>query len=110
MVSTLPGSPGVSLRGNASFQKSQIWAEIEPSAVLWFAGAGVFTAFVGRVFFYSSVEKLGAMRSSALKRLSPLFAVLLGVLVLGETLTGGAMGGTGITNSAAKEHRSFTWA
>jgi drug/metabolite transporter (DMT)-like permease len=62
-------------------------------AVLWFAGAGVFTAFVGRVFFYSSVERLGAMRSSALKRLSPFFAVILGVLVLGETLTGGAMGG-----------------
>ena len=58
-------------------------------ALLWFAGAGVFTAFVGRVFFYASVERLGAMRSSALKRLNPFFAVLLGVLVLGESLTGG---------------------
>jgi drug/metabolite transporter (DMT)-like permease len=58
-------------------------------ALLWFAGAGVFTAFVGRVFFYESVQRLGAMRSSALKRLNPFFAVLLGVLVLGETLTRG---------------------
>ena len=58
-------------------------------ALLWFAGAGVFTAFVGRVFFYASVQRLGAMRSSTLKRLNPFFAVLLGILVLGEQLTGG---------------------
>jgi drug/metabolite transporter (DMT)-like permease len=58
-------------------------------ALLWFAGAGVFTAFVGRVFFYESVQRLGAMRSSALKRLNPFFAVVLGVIVLGETLTRG---------------------
>lgn len=58
-------------------------------AILWFAGAGVFTAFVGRVFFYASVQHLGAMRSSTMKRLNPFFAVLLGVLVLGETLTAG---------------------
>lgn len=56
-------------------------------AILWFAGAGVFTAFVGRVFFYASVQHLGAMRSSTMKRLNPFFAVLLGVLVLGEALT-----------------------
>jgi drug/metabolite transporter (DMT)-like permease len=41
------------------------------------------------VFFYESVQRLGAMRSAALKRLNPFFAVLLGVLVLGETLTRG---------------------
>lgn len=58
-------------------------------ALVWFAGAGVFTAFVGRVFFYASVQHLGAMRSSTMKRLNPFFAVLLGVLVLGEALTGG---------------------
>lgn len=58
-------------------------------ALLWFAGAGVFTAFVGRVFFYESVQRLGAMRSAALKRLNPFFSVVLGVIVLGETLTRG---------------------
>jgi drug/metabolite transporter (DMT)-like permease len=62
-------------------------------ALLWFAGAGVFTAFVGRVFFYESVQRLGAMRSSTLKRLNPFFAVLLGVLVLGEQMTGGMTAG-----------------
>lgn len=72
------------------------WRGFEPvtaRALLWFAGAGVFTAFVGRVFFYASVQHLGAMRSSTMKRLNPFFAVLLGVLVLGETLTGGMAAG-----------------
>jgi len=58
-------------------------------ALLWFAGAGVLTAFIGRVFFYASVQRLGAMRSSTLKRLNPFFAVVLGATVLGEQLTGG---------------------
>jgi drug/metabolite transporter (DMT)-like permease len=58
-------------------------------ALLWFAGAGVFTAFVGRVFFYASVQRLGAMRSSALKRLNPFFAVVLGIALLNERLTSG---------------------
>ena len=62
---------------------------VTPRALLWFAGAGVFTAFVGRVFFYASVQRLGAMRSSTLKRLNPFFAVVLGVAVLHEQLTGG---------------------
>jgi drug/metabolite transporter (DMT)-like permease len=62
-------------------------------ALLWFAGAGVLTAYVGRVFFYASVQHLGAMRSSTMKRLNPFFAVMLGVLVLGETLTGGMIVG-----------------
>ena len=62
-------------------------------ALLWFAGAGVFTAFVGRVFFYASIEKLGAMRSSTMKRLIPFFSVMLGVGVLGERLTTGMLVG-----------------
>ncbi len=56
--------------------------------VAWFALAGVLTAFVGRVFLFASVLSLGAMRASAVKRLNPFFAVILGVLVLGETMGG----------------------
>jgi drug/metabolite transporter (DMT)-like permease len=62
-------------------------------AIAWFAGAGVFTAYIGRVFYYASVEHLGAMRASTIKRLNPFFAVILGVAVLGETLTGGTVVG-----------------
>ena len=62
-------------------------------AIAWFCGAGAFTAFVGRVFFYAAIEKLGAMRSSTMKRLIPFFSVMLGVGVLGERLTGGMVAG-----------------
>ena len=62
-------------------------------ALAWFAGAGVFTAFIGRVFFYAAIERVGAMRSSTTKRLIPFFAVILGVTVLGERLTAGMVVG-----------------
>lgn len=54
----------------------------------WFALGGVLTAFVGRVFLFASVQSLGAMRASTVKRLNPFFAVILGVLVLGESMGG----------------------
>lgn len=54
----------------------------------WFALGGVLTAFVGRVFLFASVQSLGAMRASTVKRLNPFFAVILGALVLGESLGG----------------------
>ena len=59
----------------------------------WFAGAGVFTMFVGRVFFYAAIQRVGAMRSSTTKRLLPFFTVMLGVGVLGERMTGGMLAG-----------------
>lgn len=64
------------------------WPTISFSAASWFALAGVLTIFVGRVFLYSSIQKLGAIRSSAVKRLNPFFSVILGVTVLGEALNG----------------------
>jgi drug/metabolite transporter (DMT)-like permease len=71
------------------------FAPITVHGVLWLAAAGVFTAFVGRVLVFASVQQLGAMRAAAVKRLNPLFAVLLGVLVLGEAPTADmAWGGT----------------
>jgi drug/metabolite transporter (DMT)-like permease len=63
------------------------------SSMLWFAGAGFLTLFIGRVFLYASVQHLGAVPASAVKRLNPLFSVLLGVLLLGEAFdTGMALG------------------
>src|SRR5581483_5818452 len=60
------------------------------------------TIFLGRVFLYASIQYLGAVRASAIKRLNPFFAVLLGILVLGEPLTAGlAAGGALIFTSFA---------
>ena len=55
-------------------------------SVLWFAGAGILTIFIGRVFYYASIQQLGSVRGSAVKRLNPLFSVVLGVLLLGESI------------------------
>lgn len=80
---------GISGAGWLALGLARGFEPVTPRALLWFAGAGVFTAYIGRVFFYASVQHLGAMRSSTMKRLNPFFAVVLGVAVLGETLTGG---------------------
>jgi len=61
---------------------------MERASLLWFAGAGILTIFIGRVFLYASIQRLGAVRASAVKRLNPLFSVLLGVLLLGERVDG----------------------
>lgn len=60
---------------------------INAVGVLWFAVAGFLSIFVGRVFLHSSIQWLGAMRGSSVKRLMPLFSVLLAVTLLGEDLS-----------------------
>lgn len=63
------------------------WPPINWLALAWFGGAGILTIFIGRVFLYASVQHLGAVRASAIKRLNPVFSVMLGVLVLGEPVS-----------------------
>jgi len=70
------------------------WVMPTWAGIFWYALAGALTIFVGRVFFHSSIQWLGAVRGSSVKRLSPLFAVLLGVLMLGDPLTGPLIMGT----------------
>lgn len=60
------------------------WTELNGPGMLWFAGAGVLTIFIGRVFGYAAIQHLGAVRASAIKRLNPMFSVVLGVVLLGE--------------------------
>jgi drug/metabolite transporter (DMT)-like permease len=68
-------------------------APVTLDGLAWFAAAGVFAAFIGRVFLYGSVQRLGAMRASTVRRLSPFFSVLLGLGVLGEAFTARMAGG-----------------
>lgn len=69
------------------------WSPVTGRAVAWFALAGVLTVFFGRVFLYASIQHLGAVKASAIKRLNPFFSVLLGVLLLGESLNGSLLAG-----------------
>ena len=66
---------------------------LNTDGLAWFVAAGALTIFVGRVFFHSSVQYMGAVRSSSVKRLVPLFSVVLGVVCLGESLNLSALVG-----------------
>jgi drug/metabolite transporter (DMT)-like permease len=61
--------------------------DISLAAVGWFALAGVLTVMIGRVFLYASIQALGAIRGSTIKRLNPVFAVLLGVIFLDDAIS-----------------------
>jgi drug/metabolite transporter (DMT)-like permease len=49
--------------------------------------------FLGRTLLFQSIAYIGAIRSSTLFRLNPLFSVLLAALILGETISGAAGAG-----------------
>ena len=63
------------------------WPDVNATVIGSFALGGFLTMFVGRVFVYASIQHLGAIKASAVKRMNPFFSVLLGVLILGETIT-----------------------
>lgn len=69
------------------------FSDVSLTAVAWFALAGLLTVMIGRVFLYASIQSVGAIRGSAIKRLNPVFSVLLGVLILGESLSAGGVAG-----------------
>ena len=54
----------------------------------FYALAGVLAMVVGRSFLYTSVRRLGVIRSSTVKRMNPFFSSLLAFLILGEMITG----------------------
>ncbi len=62
-------------------------AMLDLTGLLWFAAGGALTIFFGRVFYHASIQWLGAMRGSSVKRLAPFFSVLLGVFILGDALS-----------------------
>jgi drug/metabolite transporter (DMT)-like permease len=51
-----------------------------------FVGAGLFSTWLGRWFFFESIAKLGAARASLFQVSSPLFTVVIAWLFLGERL------------------------
>jgi drug/metabolite transporter (DMT)-like permease len=63
------------------------WPRLSTIGAAWFALAGALTIFIGRVFLHSSIQWLGAMRGSSVKRLVPLFSVVMGVALLGDPLS-----------------------
>ena len=62
-------------------------------AMVWFGLSGLVHFFFGWTFLSASQKRIGAARTSALVGATPLFASLLAVLFLNETLTGWQLGG-----------------
>jgi drug/metabolite transporter (DMT)-like permease len=62
----------------------------------WFALSGILTIMLGRALLFKSIEYLGAIRASAIKRLNPFFSVLLAALILGESISLLAAAGTAL--------------
>ncbi|KHF38635.1 DMT family transporter [Halalkalibacter okhensis] len=60
---------------------------LNTKGVIWFIIAGVLTTFLGRTLLYNSIQYLGSVKATAIKRLNPFFAVILGVLLLNEPFT-----------------------
>jgi drug/metabolite transporter (DMT)-like permease len=56
------------------------------AAVGYFAASGLFHYFAGWGFMNASIRLVGPSRMSAITGVTPLFAVILAILTLGETL------------------------
>ena len=61
--------------------------------VAWFVVAGIMAMVLGRTFLYTSIQAVGVIRASAIKRLNPFFSAILAFFILGETVSSlGAVG------------------
>lgn len=67
---------------------------LTPVAWLSFIGAGVAGTLLGRMLLYTSIDRIGASRTSPIVATAALFATVFGVLLLGETLN--AIHGVGV--------------
>lgn len=63
-------------------------------AVLYFIAAGVIGPFIGRVFLYMGLDRVGASIGSPLAEIKPLYAAIGAVLFLGEGLSPSIILGT----------------
>jgi drug/metabolite transporter (DMT)-like permease len=73
------------------------FGRLTPAALLWFGGLGVVNFVGGRQLNLRATRILGASRAAALIAASPLVAVLLAAVVLGEQVTLPLLAGAGLT-------------
>lgn len=58
------------------------------TAVASFGMAGLVGTLIGRMFYYASIERVGASRSEPIKASQPIYAATIAVVLLGEQLSG----------------------
>ena len=69
-------------------------ADAPTAGVLLFTGAGVLSPFCTQILLFISANKVGISRASPLRNTTPLFAGVVAVLWLGETVTVAIASGT----------------
>jgi DME family drug/metabolite transporter len=57
-----------------------------PLALLWFGMIGIINYVMGRQFNYQSIKHIGVTRATPLFASAPLFAMILAVIFLGESV------------------------
>ena len=70
------------------------WDDAPRAGVLLFTGAGVLSPFCTQILLFISANKVGISRASPLRNTTPLFAGVVAVLWLGETVTVAIASGT----------------
>ena len=95
---TTPATATVSVAGvQVLILSSILMFDIPPlnwEAIGYFVAAGFFAAILGRTFNYMSIDKLGVPVSTALTGTNPLWAMVLGVMFLGEEVTFSTISGS----------------
>ncbi len=79
----------------AIFQRDQL-ADVTLGVLAIFSLVGFFNFVLGRYLNFLSISHLGVTRSTPVLASSPLFATVLAVLVLGESVNGLTLLGTGL--------------
>lgn len=74
-----------------------VYAPAEPPltlpAVLAFAAAGVTGTLLGRMFYFTSISRIGSSRTEPIKATQPLHATAIAVVLFGERVTGPHLAG-----------------
>lgn len=84
------------------FGRVQLARLLDPGSVgtvAIFAAAGVFSTVLGRATLYRATERIGAVRASLLRRLTPVFTLPLALLLLAEVPGPRALVGAAIDRS-----------
>jgi drug/metabolite transporter (DMT)-like permease len=88
---------GTALYGSASITElARVrWADVSAWAWTAMVLSAVLALNVAYLIWYTSVQRIGNIRTSAYSNLIPLVAIAIATLALGETMTAGKLGGAG---------------
>ena len=67
---------------------------VSPTAILWFGLIGILNFVLGRQFNFTAIKYIGATKATPLFASAPLFAIILAVVLIGESINPAIIIGT----------------